>query len=210
MTNDILGPYLVLDDIRNGQLHLAAVVAGPEGADLPPVLTEDGAAPMRELGRIGATRLWRARFTRPLDAPSDYRWNGETFRLAGGLAGDMRIAFVSCNGQEHGDLDRPAEERNAMWARLSAEHDARPFSLLLHGGDQIYADEATHGHALSEDWPRHVPRDPPRRELDGLRSHLRQRFAERYLSLLRNPHYTRICARVPSLAQWDDHDICDG
>ena len=64
-------------------------------------------------------------------------------------------------------MDREDSERNAMWARLREEHRRAPFALLLHGGDQIYADEITEGHPLSQDWPKRIPADPSRAASDG-------------------------------------------
>ena len=72
-------------------------------------------------------------------------------------------------------MDREGSERNAMWDRLKAEHRRRPFALMLHGGDQVYADEVTEGHELSQDWPERIPRDPSRAALEDLRHHLRDR-----------------------------------
>lgn len=132
------------------------------------------------------------------------------FTLPGGGDGDLRIAFASCNGEEHGDLDRDGTERNAMWAQMAEDHRECPFALLLHGGDQVYADEVTEGHPLSHNWPKRIPRDPSREDLAGLRQHLREGFLQRYLAVYGAPEFAWIAARVPSLMQWDDHDICDG
>ncbi|MFD2442236.1 alkaline phosphatase D family protein [Paracoccus kondratievae] len=126
------------------------------------------------------------------------------------LSGDLRLAFVSCNGEENGDLERDDDERNLMWTRLAQDHASAPFALLLQGGDQIYADEATQGHPLSEDWPDHAPEVDDSAALQDLARHLRNRFVERYLHVLRAPGYSWMAARVPTLAIWDDHDICDG
>ncbi len=206
----ILGPFLTLDDISDGAMHLAAVFVAGEGTDIPAIRAGGQEFQAEELARVDETTIQRVRFKVPADAPSSYQWAGEDFELAGGLDGDLRIAFASCNGEEHGDLDRDPGERNAMWARLCQQHTDAPFSILLHGGDQIYADEATKGHALSDDWPEHIPKDPSRAELAELRQHLRRGFLERYTALLQDQHYAWLSARVPSLAQWDDHDICDG
>ncbi len=139
----ILGPILVLDDLRGGEMHLSALFIGP-AATVPDAVQAGGetVAPTLLLS-CGERALWRARFRAPADAPSAYVWRGERFDLAGELGADMRLAFVSCNGEETGDLDRDGEERNVMWARLARQHEVTPFALLLHGGDQVYADEAT-------------------------------------------------------------------
>lgn len=206
----ILGPILILDDIDGDRMQLAALFIGPEGQAPGPIETEVGeSAPVR-LADYEGFSVQRCRFTRPLSRPSRYRWNGTAYDLAGLPPGAGRLAFVSCNGEENGDLDRDGTERNAMWARLAAEQDAAPFSLILHGGDQVYADEATQGHPLSEHWPDRIPRDPSRADLAQMRAHLRARFAERYVALYHAPDFAHVAARVPALMQWDDHDICDG
>ena len=206
----LIGPVLVLDDVEGGLLKLSALFIARGDECPPPVEAPDGAQGATVLARFDRATVWRTRFDLPADRPSEYRWRGETYPVASDLRGDLRIAFVSCNGEEIGDLQREGSERNAMWARLGAAHRAAPFALLLHGGDQVYADEVTSGHPLSEGWPSHVPDDPTQADLADLRHHLRERFLERYAALYASPEFAWIAARVPSLMQWDDHDICDG
>lgn len=205
-----VGPLLMLDDLRAGQMHLAALFIAARGQTVLPVVIDGAEVAPEILTDFNDVTVWRCRFRRPADRPSTYRWDGKSFGLAGCRAGAMRIAYVSCNGEEHGDLDRDDRERNVMWRQLVEDHDEAPFSLLLHGGDQIYADEVTKGHPLSEDWPEALPRDPSRNDLNALRQHLREGFLRRYLAVLAAPDYATLAARVPSLMQWDDHDICDG
>ena len=89
-------------------------------------------------------------------------------------------------------------------------HGQRPFALLLHGGDQIYADEVVDAHPLARAWAdgRNPAADPA--ELAGLSGALLDAYAERYLALLAQPEIAHVAARIPSLAMWDDHDIVDG
>ena len=97
-----------------------------------------------------------------------------------------------------------------LWRHLLRLHESERFNLLLHGGDQIYADEATHGHPLSDGWPDRIPDDPAPADLDGLTRHLERRFVQRYLMVLAAEGCADLFASVPSLSVWDDHDICDG
>ena len=206
-----LGPILFLDDVRAHRMRLAALfITGPEAAPPPPIEFEGGTARPEQIAAFDHARVWRARFSLPADRPSEYAWNGDTYQVAGDLTADLRLAYVSCNGEEVGDLEREASERNVMWARLREDHRARPFALMLHGGDQVYADEVTLGHELSAGWPERVPQDPSHAALADLRHHLRERFLERYAALYAAPQFAWLAARVPSLMQWDDHDICDG
>ena len=212
MTSSLLplGPVLFLDDVRDGLLHLAALFVTDPGQTPPPLDTPDGPQPATRLAGYDQATVWRARFTLPADRPSAYGWAGDRYEVAGDLTGDLRLGYVSCNGEETGDLLREGSERNAMWARLREEHRRRPLALLLHGGDQVYADEVTHDHPLSHDWPDSLPDAPSASALAGLRQHLRERFLTRYLAVLAAPEAAWLMARVPSLMQWDDHDICDG
>ena len=52
-----------------------------------------------------------------------------------------RIAYTACNGTEDEDVfSQQNLPRNARWGHLNGLHRTRPFHLLLHGGDQLYAD----------------------------------------------------------------------
>lgn len=205
-----LGPVLFLDDLEDGQMSLSALFITARGETVSPVELPQGNVPPIKLAEYDHATVWRARFSLPADRTSEYSWNGVTYEVAGDLTGDLRLAYVSCNGEEVGDMDREGSERNAMWDRLRGEHRRRPYALMLHGGDQVYADEVTEGNELSHDWPERIPRDPSRAALDDLRHHLRERFFERYAALYAAPQFAWLAARVPSLMQWDDHDICDG
>jgi len=206
--DDLIGPVLILDTIRGNRMHLAALVIGPSAP--PPLLAPDGLAAFERLADFGEITVWRARFAVPADAPSAYALAGTSYEIAGAMGGDLRIAYVSCNGEEHADLARAPAERNVMWHRLGEDHAEAPYALLLHGGDQLYADEVTDDHPLTAGWPLTVPDTPSDEELADLAGYLRDAFAHRYAALYAHPSFAWLAARVPSLMQWDDHDICDG
>ncbi len=205
-----VGPILFVDEVTGGALHLSALIVTEKGETPPPVEIGPDRIEAIRLAEYARHIVWRARFSLPADRPSTYAWNGQEFDVAGDFTGDLCFAYISCNGEEVGDMEREGSERNAMWARLRNEHRRRPLALMLHGGDQLYADEVTHGHSLSHDWPQSVPAAPSRAELADLRQHLRERFLDRYVALYSAPQFAWLAARVPSLMQWDDHDICDG
>jgi len=206
-----IGPVLYFQGAAGGRVRLGVLLAVPTGAAPPRLATPEGTVALRHAAGGAGHDIHLGAFELPQAAAAAYSIDGETFRVATDLGGDLRLAFVSCNGQEHGDLDRETGERNAMWARLGHDHAARPFRLLLHGGDQIYADEATETHPLSRGWPtdHHAgPLDAGQRA--ALFAALREAFFGRYLALYAQPEFAWAAARVPSLAMWDDHDICDG
>lgn len=203
----IIGPILFLDRAEGEHVHLAALFITPKGVRPAAIRVGAAEAPAGLLAEYRDMDIHRARFTLP-QGPAEYRWNGQDYPVCADLRGDARLGFVSCNGEETGDMEREGSERNVMWARLRAEHAQTPLALLLHGGDQVYADEVTHGHPLTEQWPDDLAENPT--GLDDLHQHLREQFLERYAALYAAPDFAWLAARVPSLMQWDDHDICDG
>ncbi|MGB1209388.1 MAG: alkaline phosphatase D family protein, partial [Paracoccaceae bacterium] len=206
-----LGPFLYLHETDSTQATLAALVLLPKGADAPPALhAQDRAHDWHPIATIEDTTMWRAQFAVGLSGPQHYDFDNTRYDLAGLGRQDMRIAYASCNGEEHGDMDRDPTERNAMWVHMRAAHEADPFSILLLGGDQVYADEVTNGHPLSDDWPDNVPDTSDPDDLTDLRAHLRRGFMQRYVVLFQDPDMAWMMARVPMVAMWDDHDICDG
>ena len=211
---EMLGPLLFLRGMEEGRLALAAVAMCHGNGDGPDPLLEAGdeAHAPRLLARLAGRRVLGYRFTLPAVADTGYRLGGIDYPVRGDVGGDLRIAYVSCNGQEEGDRDRPAEERNRLWARLCEEHRARPFHVMLQGGDQLYADEVVDEHPLSDawshdgDWRSEIDADA----LAQVREVVRAAYLAHYEAALRQPETAWIMARVPSVAMWDDHDIVDG
>nr|WP_233253116.1 alkaline phosphatase D family protein [Paracoccus binzhouensis] len=195
--------------IEGRAIRLAAIVIRGDDAVPGSLRASDAEIAPQRLATIAGITAWRYDFTLAAGDPG-YELEGEHYEVATEFDGDLRIAFVSCNGEENGDLDRDGEERNRMWARLARDHARAPFALLLQGGDQVYADEATQGHPLSHDWPDKAPEVDDPEALADLAEHLRRRFVERYLHVLQARGYAWMAARVPTLSVWDDHDICDG
>src|SRR5699024_5646526 len=74
----------------------------------------------------------------------------------------------------------------------------------------IYADELTGAHPASAGWPREMPPEIGPGEAADLRAALRAAFFERYRFEYTQPEFAYLAARIPSLAMWDDHDICNG
>jgi hypothetical protein len=203
------GPILSFRHAGEDRVGLAAIVIVPEGEAPGEVSTAEGPVPPEHLATLGVADVVRYRFELPARADAWYAFGGERFRVDCAYGGDLRFGYVSCNGQEHGDETRPDAERNVMWRRLRERHAAAPLHLLLHGGDQIYADEVTEAHPLSARWPKHVPDIGPQ-EASALKATLAEAFFSRYLAHFTQPDFAHLAARVPSLAMWDDHDICDG
>ena len=204
------GPLLYFRGLAGDRVLMTAIVVADDGAPLPAIEVDGQAMPHRRILACRGAAVHRYELSLPARADAGYSCDGEEIAVDCDYQGDLRLAFVSCNGQELGDLARQRDERNAMWARLCHLHRQAPRHVLLQGGDQIYADEVTRAHHLSERWPKEVPECLDADQREELIEALRADFVERYVSTFSQPEYAWLAARVPTLAIWDDHDICDG
>ncbi|MBB4003709.1 alkaline phosphatase D family protein [Aurantimonas endophytica] len=206
------GPILYARGGDEEQHLLAALLVLPEGAAAPELAPEDSAAavPIVLANCFGKT-VWRYDFSLPADRSASYRLGDQHFTVAAPAASDRRIVYVSCNGQESGDLDREDGERDAMWTRLAAEHRRAPFALMLQGGDQLYADDVLYAHPSVERWAS-APRDT-RGDIafePAADKAVRRFYFERYLGNFGRAAMRTVAAEIPSVMMWDDHDIIDG
>ncbi|MEM9902318.1 MAG: alkaline phosphatase D family protein [Pseudomonadota bacterium] len=208
-----LGPLLYAYgyDAARERHALSVLLAVPEGASAPHLEAEGTGIDATEVDRIQGLTFLRYDFELPR-AGGRYSVDGCTRRIAlGGPEDDLRVAYVSCNGKEEGDFDRPPAERDAMWARLHADHKAAPFSLLIMGGDQIYADAALSAHPDVARWnetaPKRMPALPASAEAEEAVTAV---FLDRWSRSVRSAPVAALQAEVPAIAMWDDHDIFDG
>jgi hypothetical protein len=203
------GPVLHFRGHDAGTLRLAALLV-VRGNIAPLLRTRLGDTWPEQIALAEGHRVLRYSFDLPCEPDAWYEIDGRRYEVATEFDGDIRLAFVSCNGQEEGDLTRSEDDRNLMWLRLGERHRQQPFHLMLQGGDQLYADELTRAHPLTEDWPRAPRATLADAEAAELSDALRKAFFLRYVEQLTQPGLAWISARVPTLCMWDDHDICDG
>lgn len=121
-----------------------------------------------------------------------------TFRL---LPPDRppRVALLSCNGiYEFKDKAR----RFDMWRRLRREIEAGSVDVVVHAGDQVYADEVVKRYASAA-----------RTTKDGeallrkLTEEYRRLYVERFWTM---PDVAAVLNSRPNIMTWDDHDIDEG
>ena len=205
-----VGPLLYLHGLGQGRLQLAIVLIRPLDEASPSVTVEGETIAAQRLYQPPGLSVLRYQFSLPATTGGSYCVNEETFEVAGVPEGDLRLAYVSCNGQEEGDFDRSADERNPMWQRLAEQHAEEPYHLLLQGGDQLYADEMLEVHPVVQAWKDGEPVDCNADVLEEIGELLRDFLFRAYRHLYRQPAPAWVMARVPSLCMWDDHDICDG
>ena len=204
------GPILIWRGYSDKAVSLAALVSC--ASDREPAVFEAAGqvTPPVALSRIDGHTIWRFEFDVPVGQVADYRYGDITHQVDTRYDGDLNIGFVSCNGEENGDLDRDPEERNLMWADLVRRIETEPYHLMLHGGDQVYADEVTDSHPLTRNWPNDLSDDFTDADLDDLFETLRGAYLHRYAQIYSTPEFAKVVGQVPSLMMWDDHDICDG
>jgi hypothetical protein len=189
-----------------------------DGDGPPPALELEGAEPpitaCHLASRLGRS-LWRYDFRVPLVATErtvEYRIGGDSWRMRlPAQGGPLRIAFTACNGYEDERTGSAGPNRNRLWQKLEAEHARAPFHLLLHGGDQLYADSVWDEVPALAAWRRL----PARRRLAApftpdMADAVGDYYFRRYCWLWEQPELARIMPAMPSLMMWDDHDIFDG
>lgn len=210
---ETIGPILFARGADERWCRLSAILVIPDNFGPPALVTFNGgqgALPKQLCSQSGRT-VWRYDFSLPACADATYRLGDAVFPVAADLSGPVRLAYVSCNGQEVADAQRPAAERNAMWHRLASEHERAPFGLLLHGGDQLYADEVFQSHPALARWEASARADVGDRAFSSdMREAAENHYFQRYLTLFAQPEIAHLTARVPSIMMWDDHDIFDG
>lgn len=209
---ETVGPILFARGADGDQCRLSAIVVTPDDVAPPRLVPADGrhVTALMLYSRSGRS-VWRYDFGLPARANATYCLGDAEFRVAADFSADLRIAYVSCNGQEHADADRPVAERNAMWRRLAREHDGAPFGLILHGGDQLYADEVVRSHPGLSRWAASALAQMADQPFSAdMRRAAEEYYFHRYLTLYAQPEFAYLAARVPSLMMWDDHDIFDG
>ena len=205
-----VGPILFARGLHGDRLRLVALLVRPEDVPAPKLTTREAAFAAEAVAARGGFRVWRYGFSLPAVSDAEYALEGKRYTVNAALDADLRLAYVSCNGREYGDRDRAVTERNKLWRRLARQHAVRPFQLLLQGGDQLYADEMLEIHPMLRAWATRRQWSAGGGKFCELAEDLRNYLFARYLESYRQPAPAWLMARVPSLAMWDDHDICDG
>ncbi len=124
-----------------------------------------------------------------------------------------RIAYASCNGFSDPKLVQNEKEPLALWRRLAKEHEEQPFSLLLMGGDQLYADSLWKSRQapLTRKWADKNRRDQLKHKAGpNMRKELKKFYEELYVDQWSYEYMIDLMASIPTCMMWDDHDIFDG
>ncbi|ELI6431562.1 alkaline phosphatase family protein [Aeromonas salmonicida] len=222
MTSLLMGPLLGLEAETQ---YSICFLAGP-GCKGASIRINGALLPASKQADTPRGGLWRASWTASPAAEGaavEYRilLDGEPARdLAGddhwqfhlpGLAEPVRIGYASCNGFSDFKLLTSTPQPYVMWDRLAAEHAAHPFSLLLMGGDQVYADSLWTTVPSLKAWNELDRTEKVKRKATRTMEEQLDRFyCDLYCKQWSRPEVARLLARVPSAMMWDDHDIFDG
>ncbi|MBA56421.1 MAG: metallophosphatase [Pseudomonadales bacterium] len=124
-----------------------------------------------------------------------------------------RFAYASCNGFSSADLVNKTEHPYALWENMKVSHEQEPFSLLLMGGDQLYADEMWGSVSSLKSWGK-LSRSKKEAKSTAFTKTMEQQVERFYDELYRtrwsDPNMALMYASIPSVMMWDDHDIFDG
>lgn len=104
---DKVGPFLFLRGQRQETLRLSALVI-IRGSTAPLLRCDTGDVWPDQIAQMSGYRVLRYDFALPCAANAWYELDDIRYEVATDVSGDARIGFVSCNGQEHGDLNRRA------------------------------------------------------------------------------------------------------
>ncbi|MFK7965506.1 MAG: alkaline phosphatase D family protein [Burkholderiaceae bacterium] len=210
-TRPLFGPILFSRGSDEAQHRVDAVwvTSSNEPAEIKPM--GEASAPIRLLDQVCGHYVWQASFALPVADTAFYLLGEQQHSVCTAIAESTRLAYVSCNGQENEDATWTASERNRVWQMLADHHAKQPLALLMHGGDQLYADDIVNAHPELAQWFLAPLPDKGGLELSPhARSAAEHFMFERYARLYGQPAIGQLLAQVPSLMMWDDHDIMDG
>jgi len=110
-----------------------------------------------------------------------------------------RIALLSCNGLYE---VKEKARRFDMWQRLRHQVEEGQVDLVVHAGDQVYAD-----HVVKR-YSKQARRTGDRQALlDTVTQEYRRLYVEHFWTM---PDVAAILTSCPNIMTWDDHDIDEG
>ena len=222
-TSLLLGPLL---GYEQGDCYTVCFLADGALAAPPELALSTGATvACAPAGDTPSGRFWRAEAViAPAAAPQSitYRLTAAGAALVDRVdraawtfyvpaAGEhARLAYAACNGFSSQDLAAATAQPFVLWEKMRDAHAAAPFSLLLMGGDQLYADAVLSLKGVKE-WTEKSHREMMGYEpSDQLVARLDRFYDELYAQRWSEANMALMLASIPSVMMWDDHDIIDG
>lgn len=166
-------------------------------------VTEEEQKMTYRLPKVGETTL------------SDFKWTV----VVPGRTQPWRWAFYSCSGlsenwgEDKGFEDQYPEGILPLWRDLKAKHDVKPFHLMVGGGDQLYNDGVfTEARGIikwlkGKDDKLLRSKDPWTPEMA---TDVEEYYFTHYIEHFGQDTLRHCYASIPSVMNWDDHDVFDG
>lgn len=147
----VLGPILGLESDHH---YTVVVVTDQSASSVNVSYPHHQPVPAQLIGEIDNGKVWRMELNIDsageetidytlqqdgltlLDQRGKQRWS---FYVPGDKE-KPKFAYASCNGFSDLTLMNSTEAPFRLWETMAQEHQREPFSLLLMGGDQVYAD----------------------------------------------------------------------
>lgn len=124
----------------------------------------------------------------------------------------MNMMFHSCNGFSLSVDPNNFSGPDPLWRDVLNRHQARPFHLMIGGGDQIYNDAAMRDTELFREWLQ--TKSPEHKYSAGFTTEMQEELEEfylnRYAMWFSQGLYSMANSQIPQVNLWDDHDIIDG
>lgn len=122
-----------------------------------------------------------------------------------------KFAYASCNGFSSPDLLAKTDEPYKLWSKLLENHQKEPFSLLIMGGDQVYADELWSMVKELEEWSKlNMSEKIKKKASSSMIKNLNNFYENLYIKRWSDKQMSLCFATIPTIMMWDDHDIFDG
>lgn len=124
----------------------------------------------------------------------------------------MNAMFHSCNGFSLSVDSNKFSGPDPLWRDVLNKHQARPFNVMIGGGDQIYNDAAMRDTTLFKEWLQAKNWEwknatPFSHEMQ---EELESFFFHRYAMWFSQGLFGMATSQIPMVNMWDDHDIIDG
>ena len=124
---------------------------------------------------------------------------------------DIQFIYSSCNGFSSNDLRFRTRDHYSLWSKMRLHHEAVPISLLVMGGDQVYADSIWSTIPELRKWcSKSEAEKLAYRCSPSLIDEIDAFYDELYRESWSNKDMSYMLGCVPSIMMWDDHDIFDG
>lgn len=178
------------------------------------------------IGDTPSSKVWRATFDSPVvdeGQKIEYQIRVDNERasclndrdswrfFSPGLKKEPTFVYTSCNGFSSLDLMHKTQKPFSLWKKMAKGHKKEPVSLMLMGGDQLYADSIWAEVEELREWNGLSYKNKIGRKASKTLQDEVDHFYDRlYQNRWSNKSMSLMLASAPSVMMWDDHDIFDG